>query len=353
LADGSDAEKTEDPTSKRLNEAREEGNSPKSREMAAAFIFISMALFMRYYLPSMLESIKNVIREILSIGKVDMNAEMVIRLAYFVVIECAKILAPIMLLLVIMVYTSSVVQVGFLWTPKAIKFDIKKLNPVKGLSNLFSKKSLVELVKSVFKIFVIGYAAFLIIKGKLNYIYTMNDLEPLVSLTILANLIFELFLKIGVLVLIMAIIDYIYQKWQHKQDLKMTKQEVKEEHKQMEGDPKVKSRIRQVQRELARKLMMEDVPKSDVVVTNPTHFAVALRYDIGSDNAPTVVAKGQRLIALRIKEIAKENRILVHEDPPLARTLFKSVEIGEEIPENLYRAVAEILSLVDKFKRPK
>jgi flagellar biosynthetic protein FlhB len=161
---------------------------------------------------------------------------------------------------------------------------------------------------------------------------------------------YELVWKIGFLSLVMALIDYAYVRYQHKEDLKMTKKEIKDEHKQMEGDPQIKGRIRRAQRELARQRMMEDVPKADVVVTNPTHYAVALRYNIGQDRAPICLAKGQRLMALRIREVAKENGILIHEDPPIARSLFKTVDIGEEIPENLYKAVAEILALVDKFK---
>jgi flagellar biosynthetic protein FlhB len=166
----------------------------------------------------------------------------------------------------------------------------------------------------------------------------------------LGKLIFEISFKIAIVILLMAIADFIYQKWQHEEDLKMTKQEVKEEFKQMEGDPQVKQRIRSMQRDMARKRMMEDVPKSDVVVTNPTHYAVAIKYEAGTDSAPKVVAKGQRLIALRIKELAREKGVFIHEDPPLARSLFAASDIGEEIPENLYRAVAEILAMVYQIK---
>jgi flagellar biosynthetic protein FlhB len=188
------------------------------------------------------------------------------------------------------------------------------------------------------------------VRKKVPVILRLGDSEPMDSIIFFLLLVFEVFLKIGILILLLAIVDFMYQKWQNNKDLKMSKQEVKEEFKQMEGDPLIKQKIRSLQREMARKRMMSDVPKADVVVTNPTHFAVALKYEPGKTRAPTCVAKGQRLLALRIKEIAKENGVLVHEDPPLARTLFKTVDIGDEIPENLYKAVAEILALVGKFK---
>jgi flagellar biosynthetic protein FlhB len=181
-------------------------------------------------------------------------------------------------------------------------------------------------------------------------ILTLANADIRDTIVFFARLVYEILWKIGLFFLLVAIADFAYQKYQHKQDLKMSKQEVKDEHKQMEGDPQIKQRIRQVQRDMARKRMMEDVPDSDVVVTNPTHYSVALRYNPGDDRAPIVLAKGQRLMALKIREVARENGILIHEAPPIARSLYNTVDIGDEIPENLYKAVAEILAMVEKFK---
>jgi flagellar biosynthetic protein FlhB len=269
---------------------------------------------------------------------------------FFTVKEVGLIVAPIMGVLLFVAVASNIVQVGFVFTPKALELKLDRLNPFTGFGRFFSKKSLVELLKSVFKIFIIGWYAYYIVKGKMETIVTLADADIIDIIEYFGELMYEIVWKIGLMTLIMALIDYAYTRYQHKEDLKMTKQEVKDEHKQMEGDPQIKGRIRRAQRELARQRMMEDVPKADVVITNPTHFAVALRYNIGQDRAPVCLAKGQRLMALRIREVAKENGILVHEDPPIARSLFKTVDIGEEIPENLYKAVAEILALVDKFK---
>lgn len=346
-----DSEKSEEPTGRRLSQAREEGNIAKSKELPTAFIFIAIAGFMYYYAPNVLEQIQEIMRELFLIGKTEVDVHFTIQLLYFLVISMTKLLLPITGLLLVVSMVANIAQVGFVYTPKALKPKLDSLNPIKGFGKLFSKKSLVELLKSLFKIFVIGFVAYLIVKGKIPTILALIDADPMDSIHFFGLLIYELFMKIGVLVLILSLIDYMYQKWQTNQDLKMTKQEVKEENKQMEGDPLVKQRIRSMQREMARKRMMENVPQADVVVTNPTHYAVALRYSLGKDSAPVVVAKGQRLVALRIREIAMKNRILVHREPPLARALFKTVDIGEEIPENLYKAVAEILAMVDKFKR--
>jgi flagellar biosynthetic protein FlhB len=227
---------------------------------------------------------------------------------------------------------------------------LSKINPISGFGRLFSKKSLVELIKSLIKIFAVGFIAWSVIKSELNTIMTLSTAEPRMSIIFLSKLIFEISFKVAILLVLVALVDFLYQKWQWQQDLKMSKQEIKEEFKQMEGDPLVKRRIRSLQMDMARKRMMSDVPESDVVITNPTHYSVAIRYKAGEDKAPKVLAKGQRLVALRIREIAKENGILIHEDPPLARSIYSSVEIGEEIPENLYKAVAEILAFVYQMK---
>ncbi len=346
-----DESKTEDPTGKRLSDAAKEGNIPKSRELSTALILLSSAVFLHFYAPYFMRGLGRLMRELLTIRDHNITVDSLMGLLVFCTKEAGLIVAPFMGLLLFISVAANVMQVGFVFTPKALELKLDRINPFTGFGRFFSKKSLVELLKSIFKIFVVGWFAYFIVKGKMETIVTLADADILDIIEYFGSLMYELVWKISLLALVMALIDYAYVRYQHKQDLKMTKQEVKDEHKQMEGDPQIKGRIRKAQRELARQRMMEDVPKADVVVTNPTHYAVALRYNIGQDRAPVCLAKGQRLMALRIREVAKEHGILIHEDPPIARSLFKTVDIGDEIPENLYKAVAEILALVDKFKK--
>jgi len=353
MPSGDGAEKTEQATPRRRQKAVEEGNIAKSRELSTALSFIAAILFLYYYMPYFVQGIEDVFIQFFQMTDFELNPNSTYYLFTTIVKHLAVLVIPFMALLVAVGIIANIAQFGFVISPKAMQPKFSRLDPIKGFSNLFSKRSLVELIKSLIKIFAVGAIAFFIVKGEISKIASLSAADPVSSVVFLGKLIFEISFKIAIVILLMAIADFIYQKWQHEEDLKMSKQEVKEEFKQMEGDPQVKQRIRSMQREMARKRMMEDVPKSDVVITNPTHYAVAIKYDAGSDAAPRVVAKGQRLIALRIKERAKESGIFVHEDPPLARSLFASCDIGEEIPENLYRAVAEILAMVYKIKGDK
>lgn len=347
-----DDEKTEHPTGRRLSKAREEGNVAQSKELPAAVSMIAATFYFFFFSKYMIRDMTRLIREILSMTKYELDTQSVHKLMMFVTFESAKLLAPFMAMLLIVGVATNIYQVGWMISWKAMELKFNKINPFTGWGKFFNTKSLVELVKSVFKIFVIGYLAYYIVSKKIDVAVSIADMDINDIFAFFGAVLFEIMWKISLLVLIMAILDYMYQKYQYIKDLKMTKHEVKEEFKQMEGDPKIKSRIKQIQRDMARQRMMQDVPKSDVVVTNPTHYAVALRYNPGEDRAPVVLAKGERLIALRIREVAKEHGVLIHEAPPLARSLFKTVDIGSEIPENLYKAVAEILALVEKFKRP-
>jgi|Wag4MinimDraft_13_1082653.scaffolds.fasta_scaffold00035_7 flagellar biosynthetic protein FlhB len=343
-------EKTEQATPRRRQKAVEEGNIAKSRELSTALSFIAAILFLYYYMPYFMQGIEKVFIQFFQMTDFDITPNSTYYILTVVVKYLAGLVIPFMALLVAVGIIANIVQFGFVISPKAMQPKFSRLDPIKGFSNLFSKRSLVELIKSLIKIFVVGAIAFFIVKGEISKIVSLASADPFSNMVFLGKLIFEISFKIAIVILLMAIADFIYQKWQHEEDLKMTKQEVKEEFKQMEGDPQVKQRIRSMQRDMARKRMMEDVPKSDVVVTNPTHYAVAIKYEAGTDSAPKVVAKGQRLIALRIKELAREKGVFIHEDPPLARSLFAASDIGEEIPENLYRAVAEILAMVYQIK---
>lgn len=348
-----DGDKTEEATPRRKQKAIEEGNVPKSRELSTGITFFAAVLILYFYTPVMVDEFKSNFFTYFSMSNFRLDKQSSYLLLIDVLKSIGKISLPIIVFLLFVGVLSNVVQFGFIFSIKGLAFKWDRLNPISGIGRIFSKKGLFELFKSILKIIFIGFAAFLIIKSKIPAILTLSDADPVTSIEFLGKLIFEVSMKLSIIILLISIIDFFYQKWQYAEDLKMTKQEVKEEFKQMEGDPLIKQRIRSMQREMARRRMMEEVPKADVVITNPTHYAVAIKYEMGKDNAPKVVAKGQRLVALRIREIALANGVVVHEDPPLARTLYSSVEIGGEIPENLYKAVAEILSIVYSMKNKK
>jgi flagellar biosynthetic protein FlhB len=340
-------EKTEEPTAKQFEKAREEGNVAKSRELTSGIFLTLCIIFLYFYLPYTIKQFGDLIKELFQFERFTINMESAKYLFYHSLMFMAKIMLPIFIFAFVITFIVEAAQVGFHFSSKAIDPKWDKINFFMALPKyLQAKRKLVELLKSLFKITVLGFVAVIVIKQDLSVIIKLTDAEFMDSSVYLGKLLFELVFKMSLAVVILGIMDFAYQKWQHRQDLRMTKQHVKEEYKQMEGDPLIRQRIRNAQQELARKRMMSDVPKADVVVTNPTHYAVALKYEPGKAKAPYVVAKGQRLMALRIKEIARQNNVYIHEDPPLAQTLYKTLDIGDEIPENLYRAVVEILAVI-------
>ena len=328
------AEKSEEATSKKKEDARKEGNVAKSMDLSSGVLLVAAVAAMYVYVPYMLDNFENLVEEFFKFNNFTITKESAADLFLFSLQFMAKVTLPIFALLFVLAIGINAYQVGFYISTKAIEPKFNKLNFFANfMKTFFNKRKVVELIKSLLKIFVL----------------TASDYRDL--MVYLGHLVFDVAIRIAALVLVIGIADYAYQKWQHNEDLKMTKQEVKEEYKQMEGDPIVKNRIRQAQRDAARQRMMEEVPKSDVVITNPTHYAVAVRYDMDVDRAPKVTAKGQRLMALKIKEIARASGVKIVEDPPLARTLYNSVEVDEEIPETLYKALAQILMTLDKFRR--
>ncbi|MEF3255091.1 MAG: flagellar biosynthesis protein FlhB [Deferribacterales bacterium] len=345
-----DAERTEEATPRRKQKAIEEGNVPKSRELSTALTFFAGVLIIYFYMPVMVEEFKKNFFLYFGLSNYKLNKESVYLLLMESLKSIGKVTLPIMVFIMFVGILSNIVQFGVVFSSKSLEMKWDRLNPISGFSRIFSRRGLFELVKSILKITFVGVVAYFIIKSKIPNILVLSDADPVSSIGFLGGLIFEVSIKLAIVILFISSIDFLYQRWQYNEDLKMTKQEVKEEFKQMEGDPLIKQRIRSMQREMARRRMMEEVPKADVVVTNPTHYAVAIKYDMSKDRAPKVVAKGQRLIALRIREVAQKSGVMIHEDPPLARTLYSSVEIGEEIPENLYKAVAEILAIIYRMK---
>ena len=351
FADDGGGEKTEEPTAKKKSDARNKGQVAKSQELNAAFI-----LFIGFWTMKVLGAYTY--REIAAYAtyifgnlNTTVDTETVMRLFLGIITMLLKTSFPIMLAIMVIGLAINLVQVGWNFTTEPLGFDLNKLNPINGFGRIISKRSFVELLKSLFKILIIGLFLYENLKDEILQMPKLIYLDLSMSMVQIADIIFMMAFKICAIFFVLAILDYMYQKWEHNEQLKMTKQEVKEEFKLMEGDPQIKGKIKQKQREMAMARMMQEVPKADVIVTNPTHFAVALRYSDGM-RAPEVIAKGQDLVALKIKEVAREAGVVIVENKPLARALFAAVEIGGTVPPELYKAVAEVLAYVYHLKHP-
>jgi flagellar biosynthetic protein FlhB len=345
-------ERTEKATGKKRADARKKGQVAVSREVSSVMILLtSLGIF--YFAGSwmfwnMSQLISRVYQNIgsLSIDSVTDASTFSLEILY----RLLAVLLPFLLPIAIVGFIANVMQIGFQIHTQTMSLKFTKLNPVSGMKRFVSLKSLVELGKSIIKILFIGGIAYLVLKNDLSSFPNLVQQEVGQIVVFIARVSLKLFFLVSLALIVLAALDYIYQRWQHEQDLKMTKQEVKDEVKQSQGDPKVKARIRGVQLEMARRRMMEAVPEADVVITNPTHLAIALKFDAREMIAPRVVAKGAGFIAQRIREIAEENQIPIVEEKPLAQTLFKMVELGDYIPAELYRAVAEVLAYVYRLK---
>ena len=267
-----------------------------------------------------------------------------------VVIRLVLYLAPFLLVAVGVGLTTEIVQVKWQPTAKPLKPKFSKFNPINGVKRIFSVQTLFELLKSILKIVIIGYIAYSTLKDKWGAILLLLDMPVTQGISLMGGIILDLGIKISAFYLVIAFADYFFQKWKFKEDMKMTKQEVKDEYKQSEGDPQIKGQIKQRMMQASRRRMMQDIPKADVVITNPTHFAVAIRYDADIADAPIVVAKGADFLAAKIKEVAKDNKVEIVENKPLARMLYYNVELGQVIPPELYKAVADILAYVYKIQ---
>ena len=348
---GSEQEKTEQATPKRLQEMREKGQVAKSREVPSIAVLVA-SLFVFYFLGS------TMIREFMELmrwafensGSVLLKESTIRWLLAEYLRRCWGIAAPLLLAIMAVGLLSNYLQVGFIFSFESIVPKLSKLDPIKGFTKIFSKETLVELAKNIFKILIVGYVTYLTVRGELDNIIPIMDMEVWSILSYMGSVCFKIILRTSWVLIVLALLDYAFQRWNFQQEAKMSKQEVKDEFKQREGDPLVKSKIRQVQREMARRRMMEAVPKADVVITNPVHLAVAIEYNAQQMMSPKVTAKGSRLIAERIKEVAREYQIPVIEDKPLAQAIFSGVEIGQEIPVVFYKAVAEILAYVYRLK---
>ena len=351
MAEESFQEKTEKPSPKKISDARKKGQVAKSREIPSVFILIvSLAVF--YFSGSaMFMNIAEFMKYMFqNISRNEFQSSSLYSYFISVSIQFIKIIFPLMIAVFIAGILSHIIQFGFLFSGEALTPKLSKLDPLKGMKKIISLKALAELLKSLIKIVVISSVAYIILKSESNQFISLIEMsvDNIFSMMGLISLRISIYICSALSVL--AILDYLFQRWQHEKDLRMTKQEVKEENKQREGDPIVKSRIRQLQMEMAQRRMMDDVPNADVVITNPTRLAIALKYDVGKTVAPKVLAKGSGFIAQKIREIATEKDIPIVEQKPLAQALYKTVEIGDIIPSNLYKAVTEILAYVYRLK---
>ncbi|WP_059053523.1 flagellar biosynthesis protein FlhB [Paenibacillus senegalimassiliensis] len=344
-------EKTEKATPKKRQDARKKGQVAKSQDLTGAFIllagFLSLTFFGGYIKERLVILFTDVFYHRMSMN---VTQENVMTMFSDLGVQILLLLAPIFLVVVVIAVIVSYGQVGFMLTGESLKMQFSKLNPIKGFKNIFSMRSLVEFLKTLFKLSIIGYLVYSTIWGYRGTIASLGHLSIEDTFHFTARLTMNLGIKIAAALIVLAVLDYMYQRYEHEKSLKMSKQDIKDEYKKMEGDPLIKGKIRERQRRMALQRMMQEIPKADVIITNPTHFAVAIKYDGTQMEAPQVVAKGQDYVALRIKEIAKEHGIITMENRPLARALFQRTEIGETIPADLFQAVAEVLAYVYKLK---
>ncbi len=344
-----EGDKTEQPTDKKRRDARNKGQVARSQELNAAAVLLMGFFMLRLLWEYIYGNLAEYMTYIYSNLYQSTSTESLMRLLIDVMMLIAKTSLPVMIAIMFMGLGINLLQVGLVVSTEKLEPKLDNLNPINGFGRIFSKRSLVELIKSILKIIIIGFFIWLYVEEQIPYMPYFIYLDLGTSLAQIADIIFTLAFQIIAVIIVLAIADYAYQSWQMTQDLMMTKQEVKDEFKQTEGDPQIKGKIRQKQRQMAMMRMMQEVPKADVIVTNPTHLAVALMYKQGM-TAPVVLAKGQDIVAERIKEIAREHKIPILENKPLARALYEAVQVGDTVPRELYQAVAEVLAHVYRLK---
>lgn len=344
-------EKTEEATPKRKEEARGRGQVARSNDVNAAFGILAAFVLLQMFGAAIYQELASLMREIFgNLAQQQFTIPELQQLFFKLGLVFFKAALPVMLVIVVVSLLLNYLQVGFIFTLEPLMPDFNKINPITGFGRLFSKRSLVELAKSMLKLGVVSYFVYRFIYQSVGQIPTLMRADLNVGLKVSAGMVVDLVFQISAVMIILAGLDYLYQNWEYQENLKMSKEEVKQEYKQTEGDPHIKGKIKERQRAMAMRRMMQEVPKASVIVTNPTHYAVALRYE-KTMAAPQVVAKGADLIALKIKEIAREHKVAVVENKPLARALYASADIGDAVPAELYKAVAEVLAYVYRMKR--
>jgi len=346
-----DQERTERATPKKREDARKKGQVAKSREVSSVAVLVAGLIFFWFGSAAMGEKFMDLTRWSLSQSAVfGVDYSNIHSLSIDVIYRVFVLVFPLFLAALFVSLLVNYLQVGFVLSAESVQPKFSKIDPIQGFGRLFSIRSLVELVKNIFKILIVGFAVYIIMRGEAERFVLLVDQSVWGILLYICGVSFKIILSVCLVLILLAALDYAYQKWEFEKELRMTKQEIKDESKQSEGDPLIKARIRRLQREAARKRMMANVPKADVVITNPTHLAVALLYDQEKMSAPTVVAKGADFIAQNIKDIARKHHVPIVNNKPLAQVLYRKVDVDEIIPANLYRAVAEVLAFVYGMK---
>ena len=353
MAEQQGQEKTEAPTEKKRRESREEGQVAFSRELPSAALLAGILLTFIATSPLILDALREMTTQIFrEMFKADeLSIDSLYDLSGEIFSTLLPAFAPFAAIIVLVGISASILQVGVQITLKAIAPKFNKISPLTGLKRLFSTQSLADFLKSIAKLIIVGIVGYITYMDKITELNGLSVATPEAILEYNFTVVAEVSGKIVLALVAIAIFDYIYQRWHHEKQLMMTKQEVKEETKQTEGDPQLKARIRQIQREMSNARMMQEVPKADALIVNPTHFSVAVLYDRDVMEAPEVIAKGIDHMALRMRTVARENSVPILERPELARDLYANVEIGETIPERFYKAIAEILAFVYRLRR--
>jgi len=350
--DGS--EKTEQPTAKKQSKARQDGNVAKSQDVnVVAGLFVGL-IYLLLMGPAMAKNLSALLVNFISHQTLmEVNQGTMVTLLKNVLIDVSVVLMPFFMILVAAALMSNLFQIGFMFTTKVFEPKFDKFNPVKGMKKFFKVKQLVTILQQIAKLCAVAIPPYFIIKAEMNKIPLIMDMGIWAIISYIGVTMIKIILSVAFVLLLIAIYDLYYTRKKHTEELMMTKQEVKDERKNSEGDPKIKAKIRRLQLEEIRKRMMTSVPQADVVITNPTRLAIALKYDRSVSSSPVVVAKGARLIAEKIRQVARENNVPIVENKPLAQSLYKMVEIGEAIPEELYKAVASVLAYVYNQKNNK
>lgn len=349
--DQDDSQKTEDPTHKRLDDALKKGQVPFSREVTSFLMILVFSFSIISLLPHILKkTTHNLSRYITEPHLFNISQDTILSLTKNAAIDMLSVMITPILILIVVIILSAILQHGFIISADSMTPKLERISPLKGFKRIFSMRSVVEFLKGLLKITVVGVVAFMAVYPEMHQLGRLASGGVIAALLLLAVLLKRMLIGICIAMFLMALIDFLYQRFEYMKSMRMSKHDIKQEFKQTEGNPEVKAKLRELRARRAGKRMMADVPTADVVITNPTHYSIALKYESEKTEAPILVAKGKDLIALRIREIAKENKVPIVENPPLARALFSSVEIGQEIPLEHYNAVAEVIRYVYKLK---
>ena len=352
MAEDTGGEKTLPASAQKIRKAREDGNIAKSQDLSSGVVLCAALLTFYFLGEGMMSLLIDVGRYYIGgAHELSEQLELTRPIAITALTFLARCVLPFAAIMMLTGLALNFAQVGILFTGKPMQPKLNRINPISGMKKFFSLRSLVELIKSLLKLTLISVIVWMTLRSRLDELLMLMMLTPTAITHATAQLLFAVWWRIALAMVLLGMADYGYQRWQHLRDLRMTHHEAKQEMKELEGDPHIKRRVRQLQRQIATQRMMADVPTADVIITNPAHYAIALRYEADAMQAPVVIAKGMRLVAERIRELAVEHDVPIVQKPELARTLHRTVEVGGHIPENLFRVVAEVLSFVYRIDR--